>query len=90
MQGHTISLRDDDVTWREVDDEIVVLDRRTWAYISVNGSGALLWRDLIRGTTTAALTQALRRSYNLAQEQAEADVARFLSALDEHGLLRRS
>ncbi len=44
----TLRLRTDDLEWREIDSDIVVLDGRDATYLTLNGSGALLWRMLAR------------------------------------------
>lgn len=87
MRPETIRLRDEGVTWRLVDDEVVVLDRRTWAYLSINDSGALLWARLVDGATKAELVATLVEGFELAQERADADVESFLDTLREHDLL---
>jgi hypothetical protein len=87
VRPETIRLRDEGVTWRLVDDEVVVLDRRTWAYLSINDSGALLWARLVDGATKAELVATLVEGFELAQERADADVESFLDTLREHDLL---
>ena len=82
-----IQVRTDELTWREVEDEIVVLDRRNWGYISINGTGALLWPHLVSGTSKRALVDALRGAFPLDEDQARNDVARFLATLVQHDLL---
>jgi hypothetical protein len=39
-------LRTNDLEWREIDSDIVILDGRDATYLTLNGSGALLWRRL--------------------------------------------
>jgi hypothetical protein len=83
-----IRLRDEDVTWRSVDDEVIVLDRRSWAYLSVNGSGALLWPRVVDGTTRPDLVEALVAAYAIEPDNAAADVDAFVGMLREHDLLQ--
>jgi hypothetical protein len=85
--GQVMRLRDGDVSWRTVGDEVIVLDGRSWAYLSVNGSGELLWSLLARGATEAQLGDALVRDYEVDDARARADVRAFLDALREHDLI---
>jgi hypothetical protein len=82
-----IRLRTNAITWRIVDDEVIALDRRSWAYITVNDSGALLWPHLLEGTSKDELVKRLVDAYDIAPETAREDVARFLTLLDSRDLL---
>ena len=44
-------LRQQDLAWRVVEAEAIVLDNRTWQYLSVNQTGAALWQLLSEGTS---------------------------------------
>jgi Coenzyme PQQ synthesis protein D (PqqD) len=82
-----LRLRDADLEWREIDDEIVVLDAREASYLALRGSGAVLWRLLAQGASSEALAAALVERYGIEQPQANTDVEAFLSSLTQHGLL---
>jgi hypothetical protein len=73
--------------WRDVDGEIIALDRGHASYLAPNASGALLWRALHTGSTEPALAELLVSEYGLCHEQARADVAVFVADLDRRGLL---
>lgn len=77
----------DPLMWRQVGDEVIVLDKRTWTYMGVNGSGALLWLKLTEGAGRAGLEACLRDTYGLAEEAAARDVGEFVELLRGHGLL---
>lgn len=83
----TLCLRKDDLDWREIDDEIVVLDTRDAVYLSVQGSGALVWRLLAESTTKDSLIEALVEKYGVDSTRATADVDAFLGTLNDRGLL---
>ncbi len=51
----TLGLRTDDLEWRHIDDEIILLDARQGAYLATNGSGTLLWRAIATGATREQL-----------------------------------
>jgi hypothetical protein len=73
--------------WREVEDEVIVLDKRTWTYMGINGSGAVLWCEIAKGSTIERLMQQLRDAYGIDAETARRDVDGFLEMLRGHELL---
>ncbi|MGH3625901.1 MAG: PqqD family protein [Sciscionella sp.] len=82
-----LRLRTEDLEWREIDDDIVILDAHDATYLTLNGSGALLWRMLAISATREELVKALLDQYTGADATAEADTDTFLDALREQGLL---
>jgi hypothetical protein len=82
-----VKLRDDDLSWRQVGDEIVVLDLRSNAYLSINQSGTALWGLLVDGSTPATMEARLVSDFGVDDDQARADVEAFVAMLDEQGLL---
>ena len=83
----TLCLRKNDLDWRDIDDEIVVLDTRDAVYLAVHGSGAFVWRILAESTTKDSLIEALVEKYGIDSTRAAADVDAFLATLNERGLL---
>jgi hypothetical protein len=77
----------EDVVWREIEGEIVLLDLAGSMYYTVTASGAFLWPHLIAGSTPAALVDLLASRFSLDQGSAQRDVSAFLEALTAQGLL---
>jgi hypothetical protein len=73
----------DDLIWRQIGDEVMVLDTATSEYLSVNASGAVLWPLLAEGCRPDDLQRALVERFDIDQETAEQDTQRFLSSLEE-------
>lgn len=86
MPTPPLQLRDD-VTWREIDGEIVLLDLEGSTYFSVNRTGIALWPLLIKGSTTSELSGHLAETFSLDRQTAERDVQVFVDALSDEGLL---
>ena len=82
-----LTLRTDDLYWREVDDEIVILEGRGSTYMSVNSSGVLLWHLLAAGATRDQLIAALVEAYGIDADDAVADADRFLDSIRAAELL---
>jgi hypothetical protein len=85
--GIPLKLAEESLTWREVDGEIVVLDRRSWMYMGVNGSGVLLWKQIINGASRSRLIECLCDAYEIDAEVAQRDVEAFIETLSSHSLL---
>lgn len=83
----TLRLRTEDLEWREIDSDIVILDGRDATYLTLNGSGALLWRLLATDATREELVEALLENYEVDHLTATADIDAFLATLSEQGLL---
>jgi orotate phosphoribosyltransferase-like protein len=82
-----LKLREEGLTWREIDDEVVALDGETATYLSANASGRLLWRSLSEGTTREELVSCLVAEFEIDAHRAEADVDAFVGELSKRGLL---
>lgn len=80
-------LRSQDVTWQEIDGELVILDLVRSTYLTTNGTGAFLAKRLVDDTTPEDLAAALAAQYGISEEEAAADVAAFLSELGRLELL---
>ena len=75
-----VKLRDSAAAWRQVDDEIILLDLDRSTYVSINRSGAVLWPMLVEGTTRDDLVVTLVDSFGIERERALVDVDSFLDA----------
>ena len=82
-----IRLRTEGLTWREIDDELVVLDVVRSNYLATNEAGRLLWDSLASGTTRDELVRELSDAFELEPKTASADVDRFLAELRAQSLL---
>ena len=55
--------------------------------ITVNETGAFLWKKLYAGTTKEELLRALLEEYEVSEEEAEKDIEAFLEALYQRNIL---
>lgn len=76
-----VRLRTDEISWREVGDEAVVLESATGIYLTLNASGMLLWKALVAGATPTEMTAMLVERYGIDGDEAAADVASYLDWL---------
>jgi len=82
-----MKLRVDDITWREIDGDLVILDLRSSAYLTANASGSVLMRQLTEERTHQQLAQALVEKFAIPEQRAMQDVQSFIDELGERGLL---
>lgn len=78
------------VEWQRVDDEIVVLDLTTSAYLAVNDAGAVLWPLVVAGTNEDELVEALVSEFAVDGHRARADVGAFVERLESLALVTDS
>lgn len=76
--------------FRDLDGEIIVLDLESDRYLSVNRTGARLWRALESGTTRAELVDGLVGAHGVERSTAERDVDAFLARARELGWIVES
>jgi hypothetical protein len=78
-----------EIVWREIDGEVVVLDLEGSAYFTVSRSGRTLWPLVVGGTSVEELADQLVERFSLERDVAERDVRSFLDSLEREGLLER-
>lgn len=75
------------LSWRTVGDSIVVLDLRTSRYLSVTGSGKLIWEMLAEGATEDEIVAGVLTEYDVEEAVGRSEVLRFLDTLRDKQLL---
>lgn len=85
----TLRLRTDGLNWQEIDGEIIALDEHGMRYVAANGAAAVLWQQLVGGTTREDLAARLLETYGIAGDRALADADAFIAQLNSEGLLAR-
>jgi hypothetical protein len=83
-------LRVDDITWREIDGDLVILDLRSSTYLTANASASVLMRQLTEDQTLPELVKALVDEFEIPEQRARQDAQAFVDELSERGLLERT
>jgi hypothetical protein len=73
-----LRVRHENLTWRRVSEEIIILDLDRSVYLALNLSAATLWECLVDGATPDDLVQLLTSEFGVDQIQARSDVDAFL------------
>lgn len=87
MNDTTLKLRNENLEWRQIDDEVVALDVRHAEYLGMEGSAAALWCALEPGASRAELTDLLVERYGIDAQRACTDVDAFIDDLTARELL---
>lgn len=85
-----VRVRSRDVTWQEVDGDVVVLDLTRATYLRIGGAGTVLWPLIADGADEEDLASTLVHTFAITEEQARADVDEFLRSLIDQDLVVRS
>jgi hypothetical protein len=85
-----LRLRDAELEWRALEDEIVALDAAASQYLSVNKTGAVLWSALAKGATREELAAKLVETFDVDAATAARDLDAFLETLEAKNLLARA
>ena len=80
-------LRNDGVTWQEIDGELVILDLHRSVYLTTNQTGAVLVGLLADEASESELVAGLLAEFDVDLAQAAADVTSFITVLREKQLL---
>jgi hypothetical protein len=82
-----LKLRGEDMLWRRLESEIVILDGESWEYLALNESAGLVWERLQTGATRSELIQLLFDTYGVASDTATHDVDAFIESLRARSFL---
>ena len=82
-----MQLNADEVVWREVGDELVVLELSSSTYLTLNGTAKQIWEGLADGATREALVEGLVARYGIGEDRARGDVDSFIAELSDRDLL---
>ncbi len=70
----------------ELDDELVLLNPRTQAMFTLNGTGKLIWQHLGKNTAEEIAVK-ITETFEIDLETATADTTALLESLEKSGLL---
>ena len=85
--GSRVQVKSADVSWREVDGEVVALDLRTSTYFTTNRTGGIMWKAMVDGCSVDDLVDLLQSTFGIDKSRAAEDVTAFLELLSKNKLL---
>jgi hypothetical protein len=78
----------DDVVFREIDGESVLLDLASGEYYGLNEVGTRIWSLFVAGAGPAQVLSGLRREYEADEAVLRRDLLELLGELQARGLVR--
>lgn len=87
VRDQELKVCEDQLGWRKVGDEIIVLDLTSSKYLSINPSGAIMWQRLVDGATVDELASSLVETFKVSRDRALEDATDFVSVCLERGLV---
>lgn len=80
----------DNIAWREVNQEIIILNMKSGEYFTLNDVGQKVWLFIINGSCVADIKKNLISEFDVSEEHAESDIESFIQGLIEEGVLHES
>jgi Coenzyme PQQ synthesis protein D (PqqD) len=87
MPEGELRLRSHHMTWRRLGDSVIVLDLNNSTYLSLNGTGVVIWEQLVRGTTISAIVRSVTDQFDVEPAVAELDINLFVEDIRSRGFL---
>ena len=84
----TLVVRQDDVFFADIDDEVVMMSQDLDSYCGINEIGSRIWQLIESPVTVSDLCQILREEFEVEREVCELEVTRFLGQLVSEGLAK--
>ena len=78
----------DDVIFRDLEGESVLLDLKTGLYFGLNPVGTRIWHLMEEGRTPAQILETLLAEYEVPPEQCRRDLEQLLGALQQKSLVQ--
>jgi hypothetical protein len=80
----------EDVVWRDLDDEVVILDVVSNQYFGLSGAGSMMWRLLTENRTLDQIVVLVQEEFDADAKQLRTDLEALVKDLEGRGLLKIS
>lgn len=80
--------KQENIIWRNVDNETLFLDTTSGYYFSLNETGSEIWKWLSEGLTIDEAAGRFSELYSVGLETAKTDVSSLLSTLKEEKIIK--
>ena len=78
----------DGVTWRELGGDVVILNVETGIYFGLDGSGGVIWRELVEHGSVEKTFESLKRQFDAEPGELRRDLDDLLARLVDKGLVQ--
>jgi len=77
----------DDVTWCDIQNDVVILNLGTGVYFGLEGAGGQMWRELVAHRSLEKAFEALKKQFDVAPDELKRDLENMVRQLVEKGLV---
>ncbi len=81
------ALRNEDVVFRDLQGEMVLLNLKTGVYFGLDPVGTRIWHLIQEGRSLQEIRDAVMQEYDVTKDQCEQDLLRFVGQLRERELV---
>jgi hypothetical protein len=83
-----VEILDNDVVWRDLEGEIVILNLATGYYYGLEGAANEMWRLLVEHGSTEKVCDIMSREYDASADRLRADLEAFVDDLARRDIVR--
>lgn len=80
--------RHPDIAWRQVVDEMLVVDPRNGKIYPLNPVSSFIWESLDGTKDLKAIEEAIQKQFEVSQEEATKDLTEFIEQLEQAELIQ--
>lgn len=77
----------DDVTWCDIQNDVVILNVGTGVYFGLEGAGGQMWRELVEHQSLEKAFEALKKQFDVKPDDLRRDLENMVHQLVEKGLV---
>ena len=77
----------DDVTWCDLQNDVVILNVDTGVYFGLEGAGGQMWRELVEHRSLEKAFEALKKQFDVKPDELKRDLEALVRQLAEKGLV---
>ncbi|MDD5584678.1 MAG: PqqD family protein [Candidatus Omnitrophica bacterium] len=86
-QKYTINT--EKLSWRVIDDEVVILNLDSGNYYDLNAVGARIWNAITKKKSLGEIIEALKEEYQVDGKRLENDLKKILLDLEKEQLIKK-
>jgi len=77
----------DDVTWCDIQGDVVILNLGTGIYFGLEGAGGQMWRELVEHGSIERALEALKQQFDAGPDELRRDLEELVRQLAKKGLV---
>ena len=80
----------ENIAWRNVNDEIVILNLKSGEYFTLNDIAQCIWKAITDEKSVEEIKVNIIDEYDVSYERADRDIEDFITGMIEQGLLHKT